>query len=144
MIHELKTVNPYFSDVWAGRKKAEVRLDDRNYLNHDYLLLKEFDYESQAYTGRYVKVMVTNILFGGQYGIVEGYVMMSFEIHKREDCMKNIFSKYLQWIENAGVGATRKNFIEDWEPIGGSILHGMLIDGLIEIDENGNISIKQP
>lgn len=31
MQQKMKTVNPWFTDVWEGLKLAEIRLDDRDY-----------------------------------------------------------------------------------------------------------------
>lgn len=40
--HELKTVNPYFSLMWNGRKLFEWRKFDRDYKPRDSLILKEY------------------------------------------------------------------------------------------------------
>lgn len=84
-IHYLKTDPTYFDAVCNGIKKAEFRLDDRNYKVGDTLHLREFRTDEYAhavwkerptlgpgelsdinpndyYTGRYVDVKVTHIL----------------------------------------------------------------------------------
>ena len=85
MIHELKTHPQHFSMVFAGSKKFEVRKNDRNYQLGDELLLKEFVpkgfYEDglndEQYTGRILHRRIDYILKGGQFGIEEGYCVMS-------------------------------------------------------------------
>lgn len=50
--HRLKTVNPYFQDVWDGRKPFEVRPYDRNFKVGDRVELFEYDPQSpDAITG---------------------------------------------------------------------------------------------
>ena len=43
IIHKLKTVNPYFNDIWNRIKNFDVRLNDRDFKVNDYVLLREFD-----------------------------------------------------------------------------------------------------
>jgi hypothetical protein len=42
-MHELKTENPWFTDMWNGEKKFEVRKDDRGFQKDDILWLREFE-----------------------------------------------------------------------------------------------------
>ena len=42
MIHELKTIEPFFSDLRAGRKPFEIRRDDRDFKVYDFLCLQKF------------------------------------------------------------------------------------------------------
>ena len=85
MIHELKTHPQYFSMVYDGTKKFEVRKNDRNYQLGDELLLKEFvpqgyyedGTQGEYYTGRIIQSRIDYILNGGQFGIEEGYCVMS-------------------------------------------------------------------
>ncbi|MDW7673198.1 MAG: DUF3850 domain-containing protein [Bacillota bacterium] len=60
-IHELKTWPEYFQPVVEGRKTFEIRLDDRDFKEGDYLLLKEY-YPKKGYTGREIFVQVAYIL----------------------------------------------------------------------------------
>lgn len=41
--HNLKCTNPYFQDVWDGKKTFEVRNNDRNFAVNDIICLKEYD-----------------------------------------------------------------------------------------------------
>jgi len=73
MVHELKIAPIYFEAVRSGKKKFEVRKDDRNYQENDVLCLKEYD--NNAYTGNEYAVTVTYILRGEC--CKDGYCIMS-------------------------------------------------------------------
>lgn len=62
MMHELKTIPPYFADVTKGKKTFEVRVNDRDFQEGDYLTLREFIPTTQNYSGRRCVVRVTYIL----------------------------------------------------------------------------------
>lgn len=80
--HELKTINPYFDDLFYGRKQFEVRFnDDRNFQIGDYLVLREYDTEKQCYTGAVVTAEVGYILNNPIY-CKDGYVVLQL-IHIR-------------------------------------------------------------
>lgn len=76
-IHELRIYKEYFTLVKSGVKQFEVRLNDREFEIGDELILKEWDKENLVYTGRFLHRKVDYLLKGGQFGIVEGYVVMS-------------------------------------------------------------------
>jgi hypothetical protein len=57
MTHELKTIQPFFDDVWTGRKKFEVRKADRPYAEGDNLALREWD--GEKFTDRGIFAVVT-------------------------------------------------------------------------------------
>lgn len=42
MIHKLKTVQPYFSDVIRGHKTFEIRKNDRDFKMNDILILQHY------------------------------------------------------------------------------------------------------
>jgi uncharacterized membrane protein YeaQ/YmgE (transglycosylase-associated protein family) len=63
--HALKTWIVPFSAVWDGFKFHEVRVDDRGFNVGDVLLLQEYEKETQIYTGRNMRVLVTYISKGG-------------------------------------------------------------------------------
>ncbi len=75
--HELKTVNPYFTDVWNGQKTAELRFNDRNFQVGEKMVLNEYDKESDTYSGRFVVAVITNIV-SDYVGLMPGFVMLSF------------------------------------------------------------------
>lgn len=77
MTHELKTINPFFEQVWRGNKTFEVRKNDRDFQVGDELLLKEYFQETDTY-GRALEILVSYVLYGGQYGIEEGFCVLGF------------------------------------------------------------------
>lgn len=77
-VHRLKTIKPFHSDVWCGRKTFEVRKDDRGYEVGDYLVLDE--YEGGKYTEAKPLVRIVDYLLrGGQFGIEPGYVVLGID-----------------------------------------------------------------
>jgi hypothetical protein len=60
-------------------KKFEVRKNDRDFKVGDILILKEFDPETNEYTGDYVGREVIYIL-DKQSFFPEGYIIMSIDI----------------------------------------------------------------
>jgi len=81
MIHELKTLPKYFAMIIAGEKSFEVRKNDRDFKIADQLLLKEYTtaphHSGDRYTGRILHRRIDYVLHGGQFGIEEGYCVMS-------------------------------------------------------------------
>lgn len=77
MVHKLKTWPDYFQAIWEGRKRCEVRKNDRNFQQGDILLLEEYDQVKGQYSGRFIRVHVTHLIHGGQLGIQPGYCLMS-------------------------------------------------------------------
>ncbi|HYF89021.1 DUF3850 domain-containing protein [Azospirillum sp.] len=77
-IHELKADPTPFSDLVSGRKRAEVRRDDRGFQVGDKLFLCEFDRKAQTYSGRQCCARVTHIQRG--YGLPEGLVVLSVDV----------------------------------------------------------------
>lgn len=61
VIHELKVWAEYFGQVKRLEKTSELRLDDRNYMIGDILILKEWQKRKKQFTGEQVKRRVTQI-----------------------------------------------------------------------------------
>ncbi|EAT1700371.1 DUF3850 domain-containing protein [Salmonella enterica] len=59
VIHSLKIGPLFFDAVANGEKRAEVRINDRDFKCGDFLILREWAGE---YTGRKLTVKVTHIL----------------------------------------------------------------------------------
>lgn len=78
MIHELKTHPEYFTAVLYGKKNFEVRKDDRDFKVGDDLHLREYNPETQSYTGVSTHRAIQYILKDPQY-VKEGYVIMGLE-----------------------------------------------------------------
>lgn len=79
MIQTLKTWPDYFNAVLSGEKTFEIRKNDRDYKVGDELRLEEYIPDDLQYTGRVIAVTVTYILHGGNFGIEDGYCVMSIE-----------------------------------------------------------------
>ena len=75
-IHNLKTVQPYYSDSESGVKTFEIRLDDRGYEVGDLLYLYEWDAENKRATGAWHMKKVKYILRGAPF-LPDGYVCMA-------------------------------------------------------------------
>ncbi|WAD31050.1 DUF3850 domain-containing protein [Citrobacter braakii] len=75
VIHGLKIGPLYFNAVSNGEKKAELRINDRNYQCGDFLILREWAGE---YSGNKLVVKVTHILpLEGLLTVGGNWVMMS-------------------------------------------------------------------
>jgi len=60
-LHDLKIWPQFFDAVAEGRKRAEIRKNDRDYQDGDVLNLREFDPHTEQYTGRGVTAVVTHV-----------------------------------------------------------------------------------
>ncbi|MCB5320038.1 DUF3850 domain-containing protein [Yersinia massiliensis] len=82
-IHELKILPEYFHAVFTGCKKAEFRLNDRNFSVGDYLILNEWELNA-GYSGEKIVVEVTHVTPCDF--VMPNYVMLSFEGINSIDC----------------------------------------------------------
>jgi len=73
----LKTINPYFNEVWEGRKRFEVRNNDRTFKVGDEVYLQEYDHVNNVYLKREVRCNITYIL-SSFAPIQEGYCKLTF------------------------------------------------------------------
>jgi ASC-1-like (ASCH) protein len=62
MTHALKTTQPHFDNVKAGKKPFELRKNDRNFKEGDEIILQEYDPESKKYSGQEVKGVITLVM----------------------------------------------------------------------------------
>lgn len=71
--HDLKCRPQYFDAIY--RKPFELRFNDRNFEEGDVLLLREWDLNTETYTGRQCYRQIIYIL--SKYpGLVPGYVIL--------------------------------------------------------------------
>lgn len=83
MTHDLKTWKKYFQEVWDGKKRFEVRKDDRGFKVGDTLTLMEYDHVEDHFTDRWMQADVDYILEGGAFGVQEGFVVMSLPLRRK-------------------------------------------------------------
>ncbi|MBO9706786.1 MAG: DUF3850 domain-containing protein [Caulobacter sp.] len=76
--HELKTWPKYFAAVRSGKKRFEIRRNDREFAVGDVLVLREFDPEADAYTGQVEERQITFLLSEEDYGVIHGFVAIGF------------------------------------------------------------------
>lgn len=74
MLHHLKTDPEIFQKVFENKKLFELRKNDRDFKVGHWLVLKEFDRNTQTYSGREICKEIEYLLKGGQYGLEKGYV----------------------------------------------------------------------
>jgi len=80
-LHELKTVDPFFNDVWRGYKRFEIRKNDRNFQVGDFLLLREFNSSMGQYLKRELLCKIIYI-YEGDY-LSKNYVILGIIIIER-------------------------------------------------------------
>lgn len=78
MVHELKTLQPYFERIRIGEKTAELRINDKDFQSGDELLIREFDTMTGFYGGN-IRAKVTHVLHRCN-GLKKGYCVLSFAI----------------------------------------------------------------
>ena len=78
-IHDVKCWPEYFGLIEFGFKTFEVRKNDRDYQVNDYLRLREWDPKTKEYTGNKTDRRIKYIMFGDQFGVQKGYVVMQLE-----------------------------------------------------------------
>lgn len=83
-IHDLKSWPQHFRHLAIGAKTFECRNNDRGFQCGDILMLREWipgcdqlEDDKGRFTGEWLMRTVTHILEGGQFGIAEGWVVMS-------------------------------------------------------------------
>ncbi len=82
-IHDLKTWPEHFQAVKSGRKRFEIRRNDRDFREGDFLRLREFDPATGFYSGDELTVEVTHILQGGAFDLGSDAVAMSIHLMER-------------------------------------------------------------
>lgn len=89
-VHELKSDPLCFQAVYSGNKLAEIRKDDRDYEEYDYILLRQTQWSGAdmaehgkplVYTGRKALLKIKHVHEG--IGMKEGYVALSFTVLDR-------------------------------------------------------------
>ncbi len=81
-IHCLKVTPEFFPAIACGDKNFEVRVNDRNFKTGDMLVLQEWD---NGYTREAVTKIVTYTLYGGRFGVQDGYVVMGLRDYSQSE-----------------------------------------------------------
>lgn len=93
-VHTLKTIQPYFNLVGMGAKNFELRKMDRNFKVDDFLILKEYNTDTDEY-GSFIYKKISYILIGAVYGLSEGYCILSLKpVSRLENCNLNMRQMY--------------------------------------------------
>lgn len=74
--HMIKTINPFFTDIWNGAKTFEIRKNDRNYKEGDFVHLLEW--ENEQYTSREIICKITYILKDYDIALKDNYIAFAF------------------------------------------------------------------
>lgn len=77
MTHSLKILPACYEAIKSGRKKFEVRFNDRGFRTWDYILLSEWD--GEKYTGRKLLCLITYLLDDARF-CLPGYVILSIKL----------------------------------------------------------------
>lgn len=80
-IPSIKILPEYFEEVLSGRKRAELRLNDRDYKKGDIYDLREWNPKRERYTGRRINIEITHVLEGFE-GLKKGWCMFSFKTYE--------------------------------------------------------------
>lgn len=76
--HDLKIIPQYFEDVMTGKKKFEIRKNDRDYKVGDIFILREWE-PDKGYTGRSFMQCIVYILDScPEYGLMDGYIIFGW------------------------------------------------------------------
>lgn len=81
-IHILKLEECYWQAILQGKKKSEVRKDDRDFQSGDNIVFA-INYplnNAEPEPIMEYQFKITHVLRGGQYGIESGYVVLSIEL----------------------------------------------------------------
>jgi len=68
-----------YDAIVQGKKTAEFRKNDRDFNVGDVLILQKFDPETKTYLETSITALITHVVYGGSFGIPEGYCMMSIK-----------------------------------------------------------------
>ena len=81
MLQELKVLEKYYNDILIGKKTFEVRKNDRDYQVGDELVLYPCNNVGIINIRlKPLRLKVSFVLQGGQYGIEKGYVVMATKL----------------------------------------------------------------
>jgi hypothetical protein len=127
IVHDLKTVAPFYQDILSGTKPFEIRRNDRNFHAGDRLILREWQEDEiptsaapagvswdramrMGYTGRRLWVDVIYVFPGGKYGLDPDYAVLGLSKVK-------IYFDGREWKADCFCGASMDQVEDDdWMP----------------------------
>lgn len=79
--HDLKTWPEFYEAVADGSKTFEVRKNDRDFKVGDTLLIRHYEPMSGKFDldKPLIKLKITYVLQGGNFGVLEGFAVLGFE-----------------------------------------------------------------
>lgn len=77
MIHQVKIYMEYYEHIKEGKKKFEVRLNDRDYQVGDELLFQNTRRDNGYETTDYLRYLITYVHHG--YGMQDNFVVLGIE-----------------------------------------------------------------
>lgn len=82
MEHDIKIWPEYFDPVATGVKRFELRKDDRGYAVGDILKQREWDPNTEKYSGRWLRAKVLYIVHSGEWmeALGDGFCVMSIQV----------------------------------------------------------------
>jgi len=80
VIHHLKIWPVPFTSMLHNDKAAEFRINDRDFHVADQVLFTEWDHKVGAFTGRSILAVITDVQRGPDWGIPEGYAVLSIRL----------------------------------------------------------------
>ena len=81
MIHAVKIEPQYYEAVRNGTKTFEIRKNDRDYREDDYIALNELNDSHNGYTGRCLLCRITYIINDERF-CKEGFVTLAINIQQ--------------------------------------------------------------
>jgi len=124
-VHELKSWPEFFEAVWRGEKTAELRKNDRGFKVGDVLRLREWEPNTQMYSGREVRREVTHVMHGvGSVGAIaplkgigHGYCMLSMRTEIKDVTIADVLSTTKEQSHVLGyvrLDCTQADYLYQW------------------------------
>jgi hypothetical protein len=79
-VHSIKCWPKQFDAVFSGRKRYEVRKNDRDYRVGDILNLREWDPKTGQYTGRSIAMRISYMTEGGTFGLPKDICVLGLSL----------------------------------------------------------------
>ena len=74
--HPLKIIKEYFDLQLKGKKNWEIRKNDRDFKEGDFIMMSLVDGNGEL-TSSYIHLKIDYVYKGNEYGLKEGYCILS-------------------------------------------------------------------